>query len=548
MSRGWRKARPEGLRSRVLRFALIVLVCGSLALPLMAGTASAQPIPPPSGFSTDNGFMQVEYDGLFSTGSVTAGSTVYADLLQLQFINYIGARSITVTAYQNATDGSPPLWNNVTLSVASRTWTDGQITLTSTSIPRLTTLCADGGCMVFVHQTPVVLIPITGLTQGTFDLYVLVVGLEFLAGIAVATIAAYGVMQRALWAPRPRVIWILPHVMVAFVLLIAVSAPQLTFILAGYAFFGWAPFASIGYFVWVQHLFNKAEGCDIRRLNPRPRHGVDANAMTVALATAGDGSVVVMDKTWTGWLSRIRGFHIKVYGPSEPGREPPAIISLRPFPGQRWRPDPMSRRKVEEELPEDVHELINVYYEEVRKISLPNRNAPRLLAFVESDQPWTVGRYVIRWTKLHTYEPELGPDGQVIRQREPRRRASLPHFEGDGVATLQLAPWHLVDAVVQALIFMRTANVFRRLSAVNSTLNATLATYRTEADVEAAKRSLEYPRMEAEERVPLEQAEAEEIAEMYRRAENRHAGEGEGDKTDAALGKLADAVKKAAKR
>jgi hypothetical protein len=541
-------ARPD--RGTRLRKAFAVLFVTFVAAgPFVLGVASAQPIPPPSGFTTNNGFMQVQYDGLFESAGVSQGSMVYADLLELQFINYIGARNMTVTSYQNATaDGSPPLWANVTVFVAGRTWTDFSLTLPSTAEPRGTRLCADGGCMFFVHQTPIELVPVA-LNQGTLDLYMLVVGLEWLGGIILAVILAFATMQRALYAPKPKVILILPHVALAIVLAIAIDFPGLIFLLAGYAFFAYAAFGSIGVYFWAQHLFNKADVALLARLNPRAKHGVDANAMTVALAAGGDGSVSVIDRTWTGWLARTRGWHILVWGPPKPNEEPPTIIALRPFPGQSYRSDAISRKRVEQQLSDETHELIRVHYEELKKITLPNRNAPRLLAFVEADQPWTVGRYVIRWSRLHTYEPTVGKDGETIPAKEPRRKFSLPHFEGNGTATLRIAPWHALDGIVQSIVFVDNANVYRRLAVVHSTESAFAAGYRVDADVNTTSRLLEYTRMEAEERDPLTDEAAEAIAKSYRQAENRRsADDDEQDKTAAALDKVSEQLKRTAKK
>ncbi len=512
-------------------------------------TSSAQA---PSGFSTRNGWLEIQAIGLFTQDPVSQGSTVYADQLQLEFINFIDARTITVTSYQNATGSSSSLWFNQTYSVPGYGFSQTfDFNLPSSSNVRLTKLCTDGACITFTHQTPLEFLPVAQLTQGSFDLYMLFIGLETLGGLAVATIAAYGVMRKARWAKTPNIALILPHVVLALFGGIALAAQSLAFLMAGFAFLGYPPLMAIGWFFWVLHLFNQAEGTEIRRLNPRPRHGVDANAMNVALTWHADGSVSVISKKWIGgWWARIRGKYLLVHGPAEPGQEPPAIISLRPFPGMTWRADPITHKRIEEALDEDTRELIAVYYDDSSDVALPNKNAPRLMAFVESDQPFTVGKYVVRWTREVPVPAKHGESGEVMEEATTRRKWSLPHFEGDGVGTFQVGPWHLLDGIVQSLIFKRNDNVFRRLNAVETAANAAAASYQTDADAAGRVTLLEYLRMEAEERVPLTEEEAEAVAASYRKAETEHEKEKteEEGKVEAAIGKITKALAKTGKR
>ena len=174
--------------ARPSKFFAILVAGAILAGPLASGavgSARADLFGPPNfvGFVTNDGYFFVEV-GTSSFGSfnpVTDGSNVFGTAFTVVLFDLTAVnRTVPIQFIQGSSSGGLPTYDNFSVAVLAHQVTYVQVTfsITPTSVPANLTI--DGTTQHYTLETPLLLIPLTNLTNGGFDLILLGILSEFL--------------------------------------------------------------------------------------------------------------------------------------------------------------------------------------------------------------------------------------------------------------------------------------------------------------------------------------------------------------------------------
>lgn len=484
-------------------------VAALAALLAATGTAAAFGPTPIFGFATSQGFALLSSQGILSTTAVSPGDLVFGDTVYVQFLDIGPNRTVFLSVTQSG--GGSTLYQNATFSVASKNVTEFDVNLASSTSVKVTKLCVDGGCESFLHQTPVTLLPSGVLNIGGLDLLLFGIAVEFFVLVVPLTAIAAGCQRRALWAPKGTltVLLGLPHVVFAVVIVAVADYQLFDEAFGGGEFIAFPVLFAFFFFVWVLHLFNRAEPALVLRPDPQGGHRLRFNAWALWVGETEDGRRVLVGTRWRDWLSRLLGHYTvlvpanadgtKVGGPAESRLthyyadtvgEKEAKFRVRP-----GRESPLDDFVVAGEVDKGV--------------SLKGHLRPRFLYWVDSDG-WLDGAQPrLSFHREVKTPPVLDGEGRVVEPAGTKRKLSLPHYV-DPPAGMRLAGAHYYDTPVAALRWITAERAYRRVEDLRNQVGALRATSFVAADEMAEEQMGELLRLLERERRPLTDAEADE--------------------------------------
>jgi hypothetical protein len=497
--------------SRLLAVALVGLVAFGAtggALALGNGLAAVY------GFSTPDGsFVIPYYQGVLGPNPVSPGTLVFGDTVYLEFVNSQGNRTVAVTTLQSA-PGLSNISFNESFSVLAHNVTIFTLTLPPTTAQMNTRLCVDGGCVAFTHETPVTLFPSGVLDIGGLDLLVLAVTLESALAVFLGAPAARAITRKALWSPKFRAWLWAPHILGAFIVLIAFDFEAFDAVFGGWSFAIIPVVFGVLAFFWMLHLFNVAYPVEVLRPDPQAGHRLRFNRWRVFVGDLPDGTKVLVGTRWRDWLARLLGHHVVLVPANATGtkRGPPAESELRTF-KVRSRADADKawervkrgfRVKPGRTSPLDDFQIAG-------EPGVKEKDAPRLLYWVDSDRWLSSDTWRLSFHREVRVDARYDRDGNLVREAHTRTKFSIvPHYVAPASAEAALAEFHYIDTPAAALGWIRAERAYRRVEDLRRTNYALRSTVFVTADDWSQEAMGELLTMLDRERVPLTDEEAEE--------------------------------------
>jgi hypothetical protein len=443
-------------RARSLSAVLITVVLAVILLSVSTGSAKAYGVGPPSGFVTPDGsFVELYERQLLGDGSVNPGSLVFGDVIDVIFFNVLGNRTVQVESYQNGSSiGHPSLWLNESYTVPGHTFSVFSFTLPSSAITLPTRFCVDGGCMDFLHETPITWLPSGILSIGGVDLVAFAVTSETLILMVPLTIWARTLTHRARWTPKANWWLILPHVAFAVVLLVSVEYPLLDETFAGLEFVLFPIVIALLFFFFVMHLFNVASPAEADQVAPDAGHKVRLTKWWILIGVFPDGRWGIIGTRWRDWIARLFGHFPVIFDPTDhdPTKVMPAssAVTNRTV-GDPWEYfDPQSARWRSfrslpgRETPLESFPVTNVTIKGVDVIK--KRELPIYQFWVDHDQWLTVRLPYMSVHREKDVPPKLSPEGAVLVPATKKNALTWPHYV-DPPALVSLADVHWMDAL-----------------------------------------------------------------------------------------------------
>ena len=519
MSREKRAARD--LRRRKI---LAWMVAGFfLVFPIAAiGTASASSLTLPYGFKTPDGSFVVPYfEGFLSESSITPGGLMFGDAVDIEFINEAGNRTIPVSVYENGTSiGQPSLWANFTYAVPGNAISVlPTFNLPSTRYTLPTRLCVDNGCVLFLHQTPVTIIPYGVLTFGGLDLIAFAVTLETLLIITPLTFWARTLARRALWFPKINWAIILPHFAFGFMLLIANDFPALDMAFGGLEFVVFPIVIGLLWFFFVIHMFNVATPVMVDQLAPGSDDRTRFTTWWLMLGVLPDGRWIIVGTRWRDAFYRLRGKAPVVWDPTK-GKEanpPPAIVPIVnrriAEPDAIWNAQrhhwETFRAGATRGSPFESFPATNVRIRGVD--ATPRRELPLFRLHVDHDEWLSVKLPYLWWWREEKIPAEYNPDGTIRKRARIKQRLTWPHIVVPAPIT-SLSPWQFEDPLAASLGYISQERAYRLNGELRRQLHKLLTGVYVLADEQTKQSLREVFELLERERFPIKLEEAQEGA------------------------------------
>ena len=448
---------------------------------------------------------------------ITPGSLVFGDTLFLEFINPHGNATIPVDTWQNGTPaGIPSLWLNESYSVAAGV-NVLTFTLPSSSVTLPTRLCVDGGCMEFLHLTPITLLPSGVLNVGGLDILAFGITAETLLLMVPLTLWARSIARRALWVPTIRWWLVLPHVATGSLLLVSAEFPALDQLFSGLEFVLFPIPIGLLFFFWVMHLFNVAVPGEAFRPDPRDWHDLDFYRWRLVVGDLPDGRKVLIDPRWRGVFARLRNHAPVILDPAKlkDGKTPvpvsAKVLTLRSESVDEkrdrvWKEYRRFRSRPDRPTPFDSFKVVNASLQEYRE-----KDPPRLLWWVDSDQ-WLQVRFpYVTWHRDVQVPAVVDREGRTVQPARIKRKLTWPHYV-DPPAVVALSGIHWKDVVAAGLDWVKQERAYQlveRLRRENYLLRATVYVL---SDEKSARSMDETFTWFDRERFPISVAEAQEEA------------------------------------
>ena len=505
--------------SALLALVLVAVVLATTFLGT-TGSARAAGLQLPYGFRTPDGsFVIPYYQGFTSDVSLTPGALVFGDAIDIEFVNELGNRTIEVSSWQNGTGaGLPSLWLNQSFYVLGNTISVlPTFNLPSTRITLPTQLCVDGGCVSFLHQTPLTIFPEGILTYGGLDLIAFGVTIEFLILAAAFTLIGYALTKRALWTPKIAWWLIIPHLMTGLLFVFASDVPLLDESLGGLEFVLVPIVFALLWFFWVMHLFNSATPVEADQISPRVDQRPGVTKWWLIVGTLPDGRWIIVGTRWRDWLARLFGHAPVIYDPTHPG-EKSAIPATLPVlnrkagvPDAVWNPNSHHWERFRPETGRETP-FASFPVTPVRVPGIdaaPRRELPLLQFWVDHDQWLSIRMPYVSWWREEKVEAEYNPDGTLRRRARIRRRLTAPHYVDPSCAT-GLSSVHFEEPVAAWLGYLAQERAYKRVDELRRQVYALITGIYVLAD-EQTRRSLgEVMELLERERFPMPLDEAAE--------------------------------------
>ena len=483
---------------RLGRLLALVLVAMIVISPLLffTGGARAAGLGLPYGFRTPDGSYVIPYyEQLLGDLDVTPGELVFGDAIDIEFINELGNRTIVVSVYEDgAPANTPSLWANVTYAVPGDSVTvlpTFEMPSTSETLP--TRLCVDGGCVAFLHETPITLLPEGILTFGGLDLIAFSVTAETLLLIAPLTYYAKKLACKALWTPKITWWLVLPHVATGSLFLVATDFPALDMAFGGLEFLLFPVVIAFLWFFFVMHMFNVATPVEAEQLASGPDGRTQVSKWQLLIGVLPEtGQWIVIGTRWRDWFARLRGKAPTLYDPllAEQKDTAPATLPIvnRKIgePDARWNPLTHDWKTFSPEpgrqTPLESFPVNNI---RTRGVDATKRKElPLLKLWVDYDQWLSVKLPYIVWRQEEKTPASYNADGSIHREARIKKRWAIPHYVTPA-AVAGLSSVHFEEPIAAWLRYLEQ----HRAYALNHLLRRMLYQLQTGVYVLADKQS-----------------------------------------------------------
>lgn len=471
-----RSARAPGdprAPSKILAWMIAAVIVGGPFASGAVGSARADVFGPPTfqGFVTNDGFFFVEI-GTSSFGSfspVNPGSNVFGTGFTLVLFGLTGFnRTVPVQFTEYPGNGQPDLYDNLSVSVPAKTAVLADLTFPVNSHPTRANLTIDGTTEQFTIETPVLLIPLTNLTNGGFDLILLGILSELLLFTLPLIVLARWMTRRALYAPKMKAILWLHGIVLGIAAFVILDFQLVNETVGGWGWFTYPVPISVFLFFWSASLFNRADVVEVLRPYTASGHRLSFDRWEIRVGRNRDGDLVLVGRRWRDWVFGALGHHVVLspHDAEEHGVEPQGhALVLReftsakkpgggsPVPGaiQRARKAIRWPTPTKSDPAEDFR---------VRNAQERGEEDPAYVYFVASVNPVSVD-----WPKVsvHRWKPTeavYNDEGDLVRPAGKKWALTWPHIV-DGKAEIQLASIHYADVVAVAMGWKTVEDVVR---------------------------------------------------------------------------------------
>jgi len=506
---------PRSLTTFVVALILTFAVV-AVAFSVTSGNARADlGITPPFGFETRDGLFVIPYyQALLGVNSITPGTLVFSDLIYLEIYDLSGNRTAKISVEQMA---SPPVWYNQTYGLTTG------VNVLSFTIPSeeqyvSAELCVDGGCVGFGHETPITLFPSGIISIGGVDLIAFALTAEFAVLVIPLTVLSKALTRKAVWSPSGLMpALVAPHLVLLFASLIVFDYPLFDHLFSGLEFILIPICFALVFFFWSLHLFNNATPLESFKIDPRRRHNVGVYRWRVFIGELPDGRLALIGTAWRDWIARLRGHAPIIWDPTVTGsaNPPPAfapVVTLKSeLRGERsdrrvrvW--EKRYRGKPGHENPLKQFEVINAASS---RISPREKDAPRLLGFVDHDRWLQAEMPYVSWHRPQPVQTKYNADGSIKEEAYTKQKWTWPHYV-DPPAKISLADVHWFDTVAAGLGFISAERQARRNEELRASNIALRATPFVTGDEQASSQTDELFTLLERERFGMSDAEADE--------------------------------------
>lgn len=451
--------------------AVILAALTVAALFVGSGTARAYGPSIPYGVSTPDGSFWLPYfQNIISTDPVTPGSTVFGDTLYLEFLNALGNRTVGLTTNQSM-PGLSTIWQNESYSVPAHQLVVLTFVLPTSTEERNAQVCLDGGCLTFLHVSPLTLIPSGILTVGGLDLLAFGLSAEFGLLLFPLTVGARAFTRRVLWVPRFKAWLVAPHVAFFFTALVVFDYRAFDALFGGLGFVLIPVVFAMLYFLWVLHLFNVAEPVEVLRPDPQGGHALRYYRWRIFVGELPDGRRILIGTRWRDVLARFKGHAPTLVAADADGslRGPPAdapVLTLRTETvGERKdrRAKELKARFRSRPGRRDVLDQFNVVGASGKALDPKERDPPRRLYWVDSDDWLSTNMPYLSFHRVERIPEVRDPTtGAVTRPATVKNRWAWPHYVVPS-AEASLAGIHYYDVPVAALGWTTVEKLTRRM-------------------------------------------------------------------------------------
>ncbi len=477
-TRGRNRAKPR--RTKPFGKTVVLLFVGALLFFAFApalGTASAQ-VQLECFTETHDGLFAIEYVYIFNQQNPVCGGTyVFADQLSVTFINFAStARTLVFSTVQPDPNGGPSLYSNTTIVAVSGQPTSFTVNVPSTIAQRSITACLDGGCITFLHSTPLTLFPSNIINVGGLDVLILGVVLETAMLIFPLLLVARLLGRKAQWTP-PWKAWLwAPHIVAFFLFGIAFDFPLMDKAFSGSEFLFFPVVFALMFFLWSIHLFNTSKVAFAFRPEPHGFHHLTFEGWRFFIGKLPDGSYVLLGRRWRDWLARLYGHHAIL---SPASAEFTAQGSPYEFPLRMHRAG--FRRRPGRENPLDDFKVEG-------PLDIRWRDPPSRLYFVDHDVQLNDAMPRLVTRKKVTVPARLDAEGHVVIPEHTVERRTWPHWIDPEPNAIGLAGIHFVDTIAAATEFITFEEMARRSEEKDVQVARLTSSWRRLADDDASRR------------------------------------------------------------
>ncbi len=467
-------------RTKALFVALFFIAGPTLAF-VGSGDAAAQSTET-CYVSTHNGLFSILYTYVFNQQNPVCGGTyVFADALQVTFINFLSTRTLVFQTVQPL-DGSPTLYGNTTVVAVGGQASTFPVVLPSTIPQREVTACIDGGCLTFTHSTPLTLFPSNVIDVGGLD--VLILGVVILTALLLFpfTLLARFIGRKALWTPAWKAWLWAPHIVAFFLFGIVVDFPLLDKAFSGSEFLFFPVVFAFMFFLWSIHLFNTARVAFAFKPNPHAFHHLSFEGWRFFIGRLPDGSYVLIGKRWRDWLARLFG-HFPILVPASSEYSTQGV----PYPIDLQMHTAGFRRKPGRENALDDFKVEG-------PLDIRWRDPPSRIYFVDHDVQINDAMPELRWHREVEVPPKLDHEGNVVIPSHTVTRRCWPYYVDPEPNAIGLAGIHVIDEIAAAVGWITYEQITRRSEEKDIQLGRLQATLYRTADEMASRRAADVVR------------------------------------------------------
>lgn len=403
----------------------------------------------------DGEYILVTVPQLTGQSGFTDCGTVFGNTLDIYDVSPLPYNATATVNYEefNPTNNSIVVAHLAqSFSITGHAVTEFGVTLPPTTQQHPFLLSVDGVQFVGYHLTPLTLLPNNILTAGGLDLLVILIISETGILLAPLILLSKFLVTKAQYAPKFRLLlWTVAMGVITFFLLLT-QYQWLDTTFGGLSYLVYPIVFAFLLFLWSLHLFNRAEVAEVLKIAPASGHRLRYLRWTMLVATLKDGSLVVIDPRWRGFLYALFGHFAKLsssqseaLGPDEPAPSPVENrIAL---------PRHVIERRLQRDLPSKSKPTDDFIVLNAEKYHEPTK-----LFWVDSDEPFDIRYSHMSWHREVTVPPKLSPEGEVLVPEHTKQKLTWPHII-DPETNVRIAGIHYWTAPVAAQGWMGSEKV-----------------------------------------------------------------------------------------
>lgn len=468
----------------------------------------------------DGEYILITVPQIAGESGFTDCSLIFGNSIDIYDVSPLDYNSTATVLYEELSPSNLSLVvssQTQSFSIAGRAVTEFTFTIDSTLQQRPFVLQIDGVEFVGYHLTPLTLLPNSVLTVGGLDLLVLLIVVEAGLIFGPLLLVAKALSRKAIFAPHFRLaLWApIAGFLMFFAILTDYRLIDESF--GGVSYLVYPAIFAVLMFLWSLHLFNRAEVVEVLKADPAGGHRLRYLRWTLLVGVRKDGSLVVIDPRWRGWLYALFG-HFVTLVPAQSealGENEPAAAEIE---NRVLLPQHVIQRRLQRELPSKERPTDDFVILNAEKYEEPTR-----LFWVDTDQPFEIRYCYLSAHREVEVPPKLSPEGEVLVPASTRLKLSWPHIVTPP-CDVRLAGIHYWTTPVAAQGWMGAESTNALLEKRTYQVTILRSRLHTEADRMAEERVAEIMTMIDKARAPPTEAE---LADEVERIDltRRHGGD-----------------------